>query len=81
VPRLGNPGPKGSVMLRIPPGTQGGRVFRLQGMGMPKLRNPEQRGHLYAKVRVTVPINLSQHEKEVLEDLAGRAGGPASTSS
>jgi len=77
VPRLGD----SPVILRIPQGTQGGRVFRLQGMGMPKLRHPQERGHLYAKVRVTVPTKLDEHQKGVLEELAGRANGHNETSS
>ena len=66
VPRLGGQ----PVMLRIPPGTQGGRSFRLQGMGMPNLRRAEQRGSLYAKVRVAVPEELSDRERELFEELA-----------
>ena len=58
------------VMLRIPAGTQGGRTFRLRGLGMPKLRQPQQRGDLYAKVRVVVPQSLSPREKELFEELA-----------
>ncbi len=70
VPRLGGR----PVMLRIPPGTQGGRSFRLQGMGMPKLRQPEQRGHLYAKVRIVVPKELSPREKDLFEELTDLRG-------
>jgi curved DNA-binding protein len=66
VPRLGG----APLMLRIPPGSQGGRTFRLQGKGMPNLRRPKQRGHLYAKVRVVVPTQLSPREKELFEELS-----------
>jgi curved DNA-binding protein len=66
VPRLGGQ----PVILRIPPGTQGGRTFRLQGMGMPILRRPKQRGHLLAKARVIVPKELSPEERELFEELA-----------
>jgi curved DNA-binding protein len=62
------------LMLHIPPGSQGGRTFRLQGKGMPNLRRPKQRGHLYAKVRVVVPTNLSPREKELFEELASLDG-------
>ena len=70
VPRLGGQ----PMMLRIPPGTQGGRSFRLQGMGMPQLRQPEQRGHLYAKVRIVVPKELSPREKDLFEELTDLRG-------
>ncbi|MEA3459690.1 MAG: J domain-containing protein, partial [Chloroflexota bacterium] len=55
----------GDVMLKIPPETQSGKVFRLRGKGMPNLRNPRRRGDLYTKVMVMVPRNLSEQEKEL----------------
>ncbi|HIC94464.1 MAG TPA: J domain-containing protein [Anaerolineae bacterium] len=63
---------EGDVMLKIPPGTQGGQTFRLRGKGMPNLRNPRQRGDLYVKVRVQVPQDLSQRERELFRELAKR---------
>ena len=60
----------GAVSLRIPPETQGGRTFRLQGLGMPNVRTPNQKGDLYVKVRVTVPQGLSEKEKELFRELA-----------
>ena len=63
---------EGDVMLKIPPGTQGGQTFRLRGKGMPNLRNPRQRGDLYVKVQVKVPQNLSQRERELFRELAKR---------
>ena len=70
VPRLGGQ----PLVLRIPPGTQGGRTFRLQDMGMPRLRQPEQHGHLYAQVRIVVPQALPPREKELFEELAQLKG-------
>lgn len=64
------PTPKGIVMLKIPPGTQGGKVFRLQGQGMLKLKKPQERGDLFAKVKLRIPENLSKEEKELFERLA-----------
>jgi curved DNA-binding protein len=55
-----------NVMLSIPAETDNDNQFRLKGMGMPKLRKPEERGDLYAKVKVTLPQNLSSEEKELL---------------
>ena len=63
---------EGDVMLKIPPGTQGGQTFRLRGKGMPNLRNPRQRGDLYVKVRLQVPQDLSQRERELFRELAKR---------
>lgn len=65
VPTLG-----GGVMLKIPPGTQGGRTFRLRGKGLPNLRNPKKRGDLYARLRVQVPKKLNPREEELFHELA-----------
>ncbi len=70
VPTLERP-----VMLTIPPETPNGKVFRLRGLGMPNLRNPDKRGDLYARVNVQLPRNLTEREKELfreLRDLARR---------
>ncbi len=60
----------GDVQLKIPPETRNGRTFRLTGRGMPHLRQPEQRGDLYATVQVHLPQGLSQRERELVEELA-----------
>ena len=49
---------KGSVLLKIPPGTQNGRTFRLTGQGMPRFRAAGH-GDLYVKAKVILPTNLS----------------------
>src|SRR5262245_3344093 len=49
---------KGKVLLRIPPGTQSGRIFRLKGQGMPVLRKDDL-GDLLAKVRLVLPTDLT----------------------
>lgn len=58
-----------TVQLTIPESTQNGRVFRLRGLGMPNMRNPEQRGDLYARVEVRLPDNLSDDEKALIRQL------------
>lgn len=62
--------PKGEVMLKIPPETQGGKTFRLRGQGMPYLRNPGRHGDLYAKVKIVLPKRLSERERELFQELA-----------
>ena len=58
-----------SVDLKIPPETQNGRVFRLRGLGMPKLRNPDQRGDLLAVAMARLPEQLTAEERELFERL------------
>lgn len=53
-----------SVKLSIPPETDSGKTFRLKGLGMPKLNNPDQRGDLYATIEVQVPKNLTPEQKQ-----------------
>ncbi len=60
---------KGRVTMKIPPGTQGDQVFRLAGMGMPRLKGGGY-GDLYAKVKIVVPRNLTPRERELIQELA-----------
>ncbi len=64
------PTPSGRVALTIPAGTQAGRSFRLRGQGMPRLKGPKgQRGDLFARVRIGVPSEITQRERELYEEL------------
>ena len=69
--------PTGRVELTIPPETQQGKVFRLRGQGMPKLKSKTgERGDLLARVNVVLPTNLTDREKALLEQLRElRSGG------
>ncbi|MCL2480834.1 MAG: molecular chaperone DnaJ [Spirochaetaceae bacterium] len=58
------------VKLKIPPGTQNGKMFRLREEGVPHLHNPNRRGDLYVKINVVVPDKLSSKQKKLLEELA-----------
>ena len=57
------------VVLTIPAGTQSGRTFRLRGKGMPRLRQPDQHGDIYAKVEVRLPTRLTPEQQELFEQL------------
>lgn len=54
------------VKLKIPPGTQSGQRFRVNGKGMPKLRQKEAYGDLYARALLTVPTDLTPTQRELL---------------
>lgn len=56
-----------TVKLDIPPETRSGRLFRLRGLGMPKMKNPDQRGDLYVTVEAVLPQRLSADEKKLVE--------------
>ncbi len=59
---------KAQERLRIPEGTQSGSVFRLRGLGMPRVEEGG-RGDLYVRVQVMVPTNLSREQRRLLESL------------
>ena len=56
-----------TVDLTVPKGTNNGKVFRFRGLGMPKLRNPQERGNLYATVEVKLPDRLSNAEIDLVK--------------
>ncbi len=59
---------KGKVALKIPAETQNGKIFRLGGLGMPRLSD-SGRGDLYARVAVALPQGLTEKEKELFQEL------------
>ncbi|MEP7288250.1 MAG: J domain-containing protein [Chloroflexota bacterium] len=63
----------GNVKLRIPVGTQSGKTIRISDRGMPRLRQPDQRGDLYARVLIQVPTTLTDEERALFEQLANLA--------
>lgn len=62
----------GKAKITIPPGTSGGKLFRLSGMGMPQFRNPSQKGDLLVRMLVRVPEKLSDEEQKLFEKLADK---------
>jgi curved DNA-binding protein len=59
----------GKVMLTIKPDTQNGKLFRLRGKGMPKLKQKGEHGDLYVKVDVRLPTNLTPRQRELLKEM------------
>ena len=67
--------------VKIPPGTQSGRRFRLSGKGMPVLRS-KQSGDMYVQVMVETPQNLTKRQRELLmefEQLSSQDTHPEAT--
>jgi molecular chaperone DnaJ len=63
----------GKVKMKIPSGTQSGKVFRLRGKGIPHL-NGYQRGDQHVRVTVEVPTSMTRKQRELLEQFAALAG-------
>ncbi len=68
VPTLG-----GRVKLKIPSETQTGKVFRLRGKGVTPVRGGGV-GDLMCKINVETPVNLSDHQRQLLKDLKASLG-------
>ena len=62
------------IRVKIPAGTQNGKVMRVKGEGIPYLNNPSRRGDLYIKLRVDIPGKLSSRAKELLREFASLNG-------
>jgi molecular chaperone DnaJ len=59
----------GKVDLKIPPGTQNGKTFRLKGKGIPYI-DSKGRGDLLVKVAITTPQHLDKNQRQLFEELA-----------
>lgn len=59
----------GEVSLKIPAGTQSGKVFKLKGKGVPKLRGGRGRGDHLVEIVVETPARLNRKQKNLFEDL------------
>jgi molecular chaperone DnaJ len=63
----------GKVNLKIPAGTQSGKVIRLKGKGFPDLHG-YGRGDQLARITVETPRRLSARQRELLEEFARASG-------
>jgi molecular chaperone DnaJ len=59
---------EGRVKLKIPPETQTGKLFRLRGKGVTPVRGGGP-GDLLCRVVVETPVNLSKHQRDLLQQL------------
>ena len=66
----------GHVTLKVPAGTQSGKIFRLRGKGVKTVRDRRQ-GDLFARVVVETPVNLTTDQESLLrkfEELVSSGG-------
>lgn len=58
----------GKVKIKIPPGTQSGKIFRLKGKGLPSL-NSYGSGDQLIEVNIWTPKHLDQNDRTILEKI------------
>jgi molecular chaperone DnaJ len=68
------PTPDGRVSLKVPSGSQDGKLLRVKGRGSPKLQGAG-RGDLLARLRIDVPAKLNKAEREALESFQKASTG------
>ena len=61
----------GDVKLKIPAGTQPGKIIRMRGKGVPHLRS-NSRGDQLVIINITIPKKLDQEERKLFEQLASK---------
>ena len=68
----------GKVKLNVPAGTQGGKRLRVKGKGVKSVRG-NHIGDLYCHIVVETPVNLTDRQKELLEEFERIATGSGHT--
>jgi len=67
------PSLEGPIKVKIPPGTQSGKILRLRGRGIPSL-DGAGRGDELVRVLVEVPAKLTAKQKQILRQFAEASG-------
>jgi molecular chaperone DnaJ len=62
----------GKAKIKIEPGTQGGKILRLKGKGIPEV-NSYHKGDQLVYVNIWTPKAVSSEEREILQKLKGSA--------
>jgi DnaJ-class molecular chaperone len=58
---------KKTLEIKINPGTPHGQILSAHGHGMPKMSDNRFKGRMLVKINVTIPINLSEQQRNMLQ--------------
>jgi molecular chaperone DnaJ len=67
------PTPDGPVSLKVPAGSEDGKLLRIKGRGAPKLKGGGK-GDVLARIRIQVPKKVNKRGRELLEEFDKVAG-------
>ena len=67
------PTPEGAVSLKVPAGSEDGKLLRIKGRGAPRLKG-SGKGDVLARLRIQVPKRVNKQERELLEELRKTTG-------
>ena len=67
------PTPDGAVSLKVPAGSEDGKLLRIKGRGAPRLKG-SGKGDVLARLRIQVPKRVNKQERELLEELRKATG-------
>jgi len=60
------PSPKGTISLKVPPGTSSGKRLRVKGCGVPSRNGP---GDLLAEIQIALPDPINDHMRELIKEI------------
>ncbi len=66
----------GEHELKVPAGTQTGKVFRIRNVGIPHMGRSGRRGDQLVAIKVGTPVQLTDRQRELFEELAESLGTP-----
>jgi len=58
-----------NLTVRIKEGTQPESMLRIQGYGMPNINDPRHRGNHMVSLKISIPNNLTEHQKNTLRSI------------
>jgi len=65
---------EGNVKMKVPKGTQSGKIFRLKQKGVPNLFSGSGKGDQFVRITVDVPERLTDEQKKLLKEFAHTLG-------